>query len=73
MITIVTESGERWSFDPDTKRLFKDGKVVPETMAEQVYINQDSSMPPEFSGIYVKDINSIITPSGKTNRLSNIN
>lgn len=73
MTNIITDDGENWGFDPDTKRLFKDGKVVPDTEAEPVYVNLDPSVPPEFSGIYVKAINSIISLSGKVNRITNIN
>lgn len=72
MIDIITKKGEKWSFDEDTKRLYKDGVLIPEGVATPVYVNLDESVPPEFSGIYVKAIKSIISIAGNINRITNM-
>lgn len=66
LIDIITIKGERYSFDTDTGRIFKDGKVIVSELVEPVYSylgNPDN--PPSFSGIYFKDKNQILTLSGK--------
>jgi hypothetical protein len=71
MIEIITIKGEKWSFDEDTKRLYRGNTLVPEVEAEPVYSYLDKSLPPEFCGIYVKSINSIISMSGNINKITN--
>ena len=72
MIDIVTKRGDNWRFDPDTKRLFLNGAVVPDTMAVPIYVNVDKTVPPEFSGIYHKPTNTIISISGNINKIEPI-
>lgn len=73
MITIATLKGEVYSFDPETKRIFKDGVLIPSSSVEPVYSgnSEDKNDPPKFSGIYFRDTNSILSLSGKINKLSN--
>lgn len=74
MKNIITLKGERYSFDEETMRIFKDGFVLPSTEAEPVYSSSfEDDRPPVFSGIYLKSINSIISLSGKINPVTDIN
>ena len=67
MIDIVTLKGVRYSFDPDTERVFKDGKLLGANLVEPVYSDFNDSTPPTFSGLWLKSINSILSLSGKIN------
>ena len=75
MIDIITITGERYSFDPETERVFKDGKLIPSTEAEPVYSNvpNDKDAPPRFSGLYFKSSDSILSLSGKLSPVTDIN
>lgn len=74
MIDIVTIKGEKYSFDPDTQRIFKDGILVPSYKAEPVFSNTtEKDELPRFSGILLKDINSILSLSGKINPITDSN
>ena len=50
MIDIITIKGEKYGFDENTQRIFKDGVVIPKTVAEPVYSGPNLS----FSGILLK-------------------
>ena len=65
MIEIVSFKGEVYKFDPDTERIFKDGKLIPSTIAEPVFSDIDNN--PNFSGIFLKEDNVILSKSGKIN------
>ena len=65
IVSITT--GEIYSFDQSTGRIFKDGRLVSSTLVEPVYSNFSESGLPIFSGIFLKGINSILTLSGKIN------
>lgn len=67
MIDIVTITGEKYSFDPDTERVFKDGRLLSSTIVEPVYSGFNDLTPPTFSGLFLKGINSIVSLSGKIN------
>lgn len=68
LIDIVSFKGERYTFDSDTGRIFKEGKVLTSSEAEPVYSYLGNpNNPPQFSGIYFKDKNQILTLSGKIN------
>jgi hypothetical protein len=67
MIDIITIKGEKYSFDPDTERVFKDGKLLSSASVEPVYSGFSEDEPPLFSGIFLKGINSILSLSGKIN------
>lgn len=63
---IITLKGERYSVDEETGRIFKDGYVVPSNSAQIVYSHLgDKNQPPKFSGIWLKDNNSILTLTGR--------
>jgi len=68
MIEIATLKGERYSFDPDTQRIFKDGILIPDSEAEPVFSELESGEP-EFSGIYLKRTNQVVSRSGKINTI----
>jgi hypothetical protein len=67
MIDIITLKGEKYSFDPDTERVFKDGKLIGSNLVEPVYSDFNEFTPPTFSGLWLKSINSILSLSGKIN------
>lgn len=75
VVDIITFKGERYSYDQETGRIFKDGEVAVSSLVEPVFShfgNPDS--PPKFSGIYFKEKNEILTLSGKINKVvSDIN
>lgn len=74
MIDIITIKGEKYSFEETTGRLFKDGLVLPSTLYEPVYSNSfDENTPPKFSGILIKETNSILSLFGHINPISDIN
>lgn len=74
MITIATLKGEVYSFDPDTKRIFKDGSLIPSSKVEPIYSNTaNPEDPPKFSGILFKESNSILSLSGKINSITDTN
>ena len=68
MIDIYTIKGERYSYDDTTMRLFKDGTLLSQVVAEPVFQNNSSGIP-EFAGIYLKDSNKIISLSGNINQI----
>lgn len=70
MIDILTNDGELYRFDPETERIYKDGQLLPSTVAEPVYSDVNSST--RFSGIYLKTTGQIVSLSGKKNTVSNI-
>lgn len=74
MINITTIKGEVYSFDPETKRLFLEGKLIPSSKVEPIYSNtSDPNDPPRFSGILFKESKEILTLSGKINQVTDIN
>lgn len=67
-IEIITTRGEKYTYDPDTQRIFKDGVAISSIQCEPVFSFMGNvNEPPKFSGILLKDINSILTLSGKIN------
>lgn len=68
MIDIVTIKGEKYSFDESTQRIFKDGVLVPGTVAEPVYSGDFN-----FSGILLKSSKSVLSLNGNINPITNIN
>jgi hypothetical protein len=69
MIEIVTLKGEKYSFDPDTMRIFKSGVLLSSDDAEPIF-SDDAEGNPVFSGIYLKKENKILSRSGKINVVS---
>ena len=49
MIEIYTLTGNKYSFDPETSRIFKDGVLMTSVQVEPVYSKLDEELP-------VKDI-----------------
>ena len=72
MIDILTLTGERYSFDPDAQRIFKNDILIPDTEAEPVFSELESGQP-EFSGIYLKRLNKVVSRSGKINTITDLN
>lgn len=68
MTEITTIKGEKYSFDENTQRIFKDGILVPSTAAEPVYSAGFS-----FSGILLKASKSVLSLNGNINPVTNIN
>lgn len=73
MIDIITFKGEHYSFDPDTQRIFKDGILLSSTQVEPVFSNVSDDSIPVFSGLHLKDTDSILSLSGKINPVTDIN
>jgi len=72
MIDIYTINSERYSYDESTMRIFKDGKLLSQTIAEPVFQNNSSGIP-EFAGIYLKESNKVISMSGNINTITDPN
>lgn len=72
MIEIISEKGERYSYDPGTDRIFRDNVLVSSVEAEPVFSSSDSGIP-RFSGIYLKNLGKILSLSGKYSQLSDPN
>jgi hypothetical protein len=72
MIDIFTISGDRYSYDEYTARIFKDGKLLSSTVAEPLYKNTEEGIP-SFVGIYLKDRNNILSLSGNINPVTDPN
>ena len=70
MIEIVTIKGDKYSFDPETLRIFKGGEFLSKTDAEPVFMDAADGSP-VFSGIYLKKTNQIVSRSGKVNGVDN--
>lgn len=73
MIDILTIRGELYSYDPDTLRIFCDGKLLSSAKVEPVYSLNDKTDIPEFAGILLKDTGNILSRSGKINKITDIN
>lgn len=68
-VSIITSKNENWIFDTETERIFKDGVLVPNSVAEPVYSGGGENIPPNFAGILLKETGEIISINGKTNKL----
>lgn len=74
MIEIITPKGERYSFDPSTERIFRDGYLIPSTEVEPIYSNSPNpNTPPIFSGILFVGEGRILSLSGKISQISDPN
>jgi len=73
MIEIATIKGEIYSYDPDTLRIFCDGKLLSSAKVEPVYSLNDKTDFPDFAGILLKDTGNILSRSGKINKITDIN
>ena len=73
MIDIVTIKGERYSFDETTQRIFKDGILMSSVNVEPVYSRTTKDSMPVFSGLLLKDTNTILSRSGKISPVTDIN
>lgn len=71
MEQINTIKGETYLYDEETDRIFKDGKLIPSTLAEAIFTNIDSF--PQFSGIYLKETGQVISKSGNINTMIDSN
>ena len=73
MIDIITLKGERYSFDESTQRVFKDGILLSSVNVEPVYSRLNKDSIPKFSGLLLKDSNTILSRSGKMSSITDIN
>ena len=73
MIDIITIKGEKYSFDEDTQRIFKDGLLLSSVNIEPVYSRLKKDSVPTFSGLLLKDSGSILSRSGKISPITDIN
>ena len=74
MIDIYTPTGDNYRFDESTGRVFKNGIVIPSTICEPVFSDcTNRNNPPVFAGLYQKNLGQIITRSGQTHPVSDIN
>ena len=74
MIDIFTIKGEKYSFDEETERVFKDGHLLSSTVVEPIYSDSLSeTTPPRFSGLFLKAQGMIISLSGKINPITDPN
>lgn len=73
MIEVVTLKGETYSFDPSTLRIFRDGILQSSTQVEPVYSEVDEFNNPKFAGFFMKDVNAILSLSGKMNYITDPN
>ena len=73
MIDIFTISGDRYSYDEETERVFKDGKLLPSTIAEPLYQGFNEDKTPKFSGIFLKLENKILSLFGNINPITDPN
>lgn len=69
---IVTIKGEVYSFDQKTMKISKNGIILTSVQVEPVFSLSDTGEP-KFSGILLKDKNSIISLNGKTNPITKTN
>ena len=72
MIEIITQKGERYTFDPSTQRIFRDQVFIPKTEVEPIYSGNGDDGEPVFAGLYLKGKNSIITLNGIEKNLTPI-
>lgn len=73
MIDIFTIQGDRYSYDEDTARIFKDGKLLSSTIAEPLYQGLTEDGAPKFAGIFLKLDNKILSLSGNINQITDPN
>lgn len=73
MKDIITIKGERYSYDEETERIFKDGKLLSSTIAEPLFQGVTEDNVPEFVGIYLKDLNAVLSLTGNINPITDIN
>lgn len=73
MIEITTIKGDKYSYDETNQRIYKNNILLTSAQAEPVFSNITDDQLPRFSGIYLKDNNSIVTLSGKINPTTDIN
>ena len=73
MIDIITIKGEKYSFDENTQRVFKDGLLLSSVQVEPIYSGLGGDNIPKFSGLLLKDTNSILSLSGKISPITDIN
>lgn len=69
----INSSVGKFSYDETTQRLFRDGEYVPKSEVEPVFSGNSEENVPIFSGLYVKSTNTIITLSGNSKPVVDIN
>lgn len=64
----IPSSRGNFSYDPETERIFRDGELVPSTEAQPIYAYYGKRHFPQFAGIWLKEIDGILTRSGRINQ-----
>lgn len=65
------ETGQLYRYDPMSHRIFRDGFFVPPQTATPVYSGTNDGQP-SFAGIYLPEINSILTLTGNVKEVTPI-
>lgn len=73
MRDIYTIKGEHYSYDENTTRIFKDGQLLSSTEAEPVFQGLSEDSVPMFAGIYLKNLDAILSLTGKLNPVTDVN
>lgn len=71
MIEIRSQKGDFIVYDQDTEFISINGLIVPYSEYQPVYVRngEDKDNPPSFVGVLDKRSNSIITTTGRINKL----
>lgn len=73
MIEVVDKTtGQLYRYDPESRRLFRDGIFMTPQTAEPVYSGNQGKIP-TFAGIYLPNLNSIVTLSGNVKQITPLN
>ena len=65
LIEITSEKGDYFVYDPGTERIFKNNQLVPTDEACPIYAYFGKKHMPQFAGIWLRDIDIILTKSGR--------
>ena len=69
-IDIYRDNGSVYSFEEETGFIKKDGLIMPSTSVQPVFIQpSNEDIPPQLSGLWLKNENKIICRSGKISPL----
>lgn len=71
MVKINSSDGSVYEFNEITKEIKKNGIVLSDGIAEPVYTNNENeSVVPTFSGIYLKNVGKIVSITGSINTVT---
>jgi hypothetical protein len=72
IIEVRTARGDVYNFDPDTMRVYKDSVLIPSSEIEPVF-SDSMTGEPEFSGLWIKSSNQLISRSGNITTITDPN